>query len=220
VTLDGAVVDSTDFEGGTGGWTAAPPPEGTDFDDANWTRATQQFTEGGVVGTKDTVYTGFGFEGMNAAARPEFMKRALTYLGVVKDNPGGGGTPGGGTPGGGTPGAEHATVKVKSGKRLRVTSKRRVRVRVACVGDAGAFCKGTVRLKRAGRRYGTKAFTIAAGKTATVRVKLRKSAFKTVKRAKRGKKVRLTVRGADSAGARFSVSRSVTLLRPKAARKR
>ena len=97
VTLDGAVVESTDFESGTGGWTAAPPPEGTEFDDANWTRATQQFTEGGVVGTKDTILTGFGFEGISAAARPEFMKRALKYLGVIKDNPGRRRQPGGGS---------------------------------------------------------------------------------------------------------------------------
>jgi murein tripeptide amidase MpaA len=219
VSLDGNVVDSTDFESGTGGWTAAPPPEGTAFDDANWTRSTQQFTEGGIVGTTDTVYTGFGFEGMNAAARPEFMKRALKYLGVIKDTPGGGGGNGGGS-GGGTPGAKHATVKLKSGKRLRVSSKRRVRVRVLCAGDTGAKCKGTLRLRKGGKRYGTKTFTIAAGKTATLSVKLRKSAFRAVKRAKRGKKVSLTLRGADSAGRRFSVSRSVTLLRPKAARKR
>ena len=219
VTLDGAVVDSTDFESGTGGWTAAPPPEGTEFDDAGWTRATQQFTEGGVVGTKDTILTGFGFEGMSATARPEFMKRALKYLGVIKDNPGqpGGNPPGGNPPGGGTPGAKHATVKLKSGKRLRVTAKRRVRLRVTCVGDAGAVCKGTARLRKGKRRYATKAFTIAAGKTATVSAKLNKKAFRTVKRAKRGKKVSLTLRGADGAGTKFSVSRSVTLLRPKAA---
>ena len=221
VTLDGAVVESTDFESGTGGWTPAPPPEGTDFDDGNWTRATQQFTEGGVVGTTDTIFTGFGFEGMSEAARPEFMRRSLKYLGVIKDTPGGGNPGGGGPPGGGSPGGgKHATVKIKSGKRLRVTSNRRVRVRVLCAGDAGAVCKGTLRLRKGSRRYGTKAFTIAAGKTATVSAKLTKSAFKTVKRAKRGKKVTLSLRGADSAGTRFSVSRSVTLLRPKAAKKR
>ena len=48
-------------------------------------RATQQFIEGGVVGTTDTILTGFGFEGMSAAQRPEFMKRALKYLGVLKN---------------------------------------------------------------------------------------------------------------------------------------
>ena len=62
-------------------------------------------------------------------------------------------------------------MKLKSGKRLRVTAKRRARVRLTCAGDAGAVCKGTVRLRTGKRRYGTKAFTIAAGKTATVSVR-------------------------------------------------
>ena len=41
-----------------------------------------EFTEGGVVATDDTVYTGFGFEGINEAARTEFLRRTLTHLGV------------------------------------------------------------------------------------------------------------------------------------------
>ena len=49
-----------------------------------------------IAGTKDTLLTGFGFEGMSARERPEFMKRAMTYLGVLNPGgqPGGGGTPG------------------------------------------------------------------------------------------------------------------------------
>ena len=35
----------------------------------NWTRRGQEFEEGGVVTTDDTVYTGFGFEGIDAPAR-------------------------------------------------------------------------------------------------------------------------------------------------------
>ena len=126
MTLDGAVVESTDFENDDGGWTAAPPPEGTDYDDANWTRATQQFTEGGIVGTTDTIYTGFGFEGMNAAARPEFMKRALHLPrrdqghprpGQPRARPAGRRTRRGDR----TPAAKHASAKIKSSKRLRAS---------------------------------------------------------------------------------------------------
>ena len=65
VTLDGAEAEATDFEADEGGWAPAAPPEGTAFDGANWERATQQFTEGGIVGTTDTIYTGFGFEGID-----------------------------------------------------------------------------------------------------------------------------------------------------------
>ena len=41
--------------------------------------------EGAVVGTDDTVYTGFGFEGItrSAAKRAEFMRGVLRHLGVL-----------------------------------------------------------------------------------------------------------------------------------------
>ena len=35
------------------------------------------------MATDDTLYTGFGFEGINETARNEFMKRTLTHLGVL-----------------------------------------------------------------------------------------------------------------------------------------
>ena len=211
ITADGAVIDSTDFETDTGGWTPSAPPAGTEFDSANWRRTVQEFTEGGVVGTSDTVYTGFGFEGMDAATRPEFMRRTLKYLGVIKDNPGQGNA----VAGQGQASAKRAFAKIKSGKRLRVSRKGKVRVRVACAGDAGATCEGKAKLKRRGKMLGSKRFTIAAGKTTKVVVKLRKSAFKKVKRSQHGLKAKLSVNGTDSSGAQFGSKKSVKLLRPK-----
>ncbi len=80
---DGAtVLESNDFETDLGGWTAGPPPAGTDVPVNGWERRTEEFKEGGVVTTDDTVYTGFGFEGINESARAEFMKRTLTHLGA------------------------------------------------------------------------------------------------------------------------------------------
>ena len=64
-------------------WQIGPPPEGTDNPTDGWTRRGQQFTEGGVVATDDTVFTGFGFEGINESARTEFLRRTLTHLGVL-----------------------------------------------------------------------------------------------------------------------------------------
>ena len=64
-------------------WQIGPPPEGTDNPTNGWTRRGQEFTEGGVVATDDTVYTGFGFEGINESARTEFLRRTLTHLGVL-----------------------------------------------------------------------------------------------------------------------------------------
>ena len=81
---DGAtVLESNDFETDLGGWTVGPPPAGTDVPTNGWERRTEEFKEGGVVATDDTVYTGFGFEGINESARNEFMKRTLTHLGVL-----------------------------------------------------------------------------------------------------------------------------------------
>jgi hypothetical protein len=48
-----------------------------------WERVTEQFTEGAVVATDDTVYSGFGFEGIRTQAkRNEFMLGVLRHLGV------------------------------------------------------------------------------------------------------------------------------------------
>jgi hypothetical protein len=212
VTDGATTIASTDFEADAGGWAVTDPPEGSDPLSRNWTRRGQEFEEGGVVTTDDTVYTGFGFEGINAAARPEFMKRALKHLGVIKDTPGGG-NPVPGQPGGNAP-PKRASAKIKSGKRLRV-SKGKVKLRISCAGDAGASCKGTVRLKKGKTLYGSKAFRIAAGRTATVTVKLRKSARKALKKSKSGKKVTLSITGSDSSGGRIAVRQSLRLLRPK-----
>jgi hypothetical protein len=209
VTLDDAVTETTDFESGTGGWTAAPPPEGTDFDDANWTRATQQFTEGGVVGTTDTILTGFGFEGMSAKARPQFMKRALSYLGVLK--PGGGG--GGGQPGGGGGKPDYSIHISKS--KLRVDKHRRTKVRLSCGPTFKQLCRGTVSLRRGEHSMGRKSFTVTANKNRNVTVRIKKSAYK---RLKRKGKIRTTIavvtRGSD--GVLRKKTRHVTMVRKTA----
>jgi hypothetical protein len=212
VTDGATTIAATDFESDDGGWAATDPPEGSDPLFRNWTRRGEEFQEGGVVTTNDTVYTGFGFEGMNAAARPEFMKRVLKHLGVVKDTPGGG-NPVPGQPGGNSP-KGHASAKLKVGKKLRADRKRRVKVRVSCAGDAGATCKGKAQLLRKGKAWGGKKFTIAAGQTKTVKIKLKKSAFKALKR-KGKQKLTLKVTGTDSAAAAFTVRRTVKVLAPK-----
>ncbi|WP_053226210.1 M14 family zinc carboxypeptidase [Solirubrobacter soli] len=198
---DGAtVLESNDFETGTGGWVAGPPPAGTDVPVNGWERRTEEFKEGGVVTTDDTVYTGFGFEGINESARVEFMKRTLTHLGVL-----GGGSvsvpvvvegeveptptpappvtaPSPVAPSGGVLGQSktlRASAKLKSAKTLRVRGGRTVSVRVNCTGDAGAVCRGTVQLVRGKTKLATKKYAVRAGKTATV--KLRVKGAKTVK---------------------------------------
>jgi Zinc carboxypeptidase/Immune inhibitor A-like, MAM domain len=216
VTLDDEVVESNDFESGTGGWEPAPPPAGTEFTEPapNWTRATQQFTEGGIVGTKDTILTGFGFEGMSAAQRPEFMKRAMKYLGVLKDT--GGGSPA--TPA--QPVQPSATPKPKGAKlsisKNRIRAKKgKVRIRVSCPRSADRFCKGTLRLRAGKRTLGSKRYTVAAGKAKVVTVKLKKSARKLLARKKGRLRVTISATSTDASGVMRRSSRRMTLRRSR-----
>jgi hypothetical protein len=82
IEAGGATVSSGGFEADDDGWTIGPPPEGTLNPENGWGRAQESFKEGGVVGTKDSVYTGFGFEGLNASSRNRFMGAVMRYLGV------------------------------------------------------------------------------------------------------------------------------------------
>jgi hypothetical protein len=73
---------STDFESSDGGWTTPPAPAGSAPNTNTWivTDATG-FPEGAVVATPDTLYMGFGFEGItDAATRNEVMGKAMDYL--------------------------------------------------------------------------------------------------------------------------------------------
>ena len=71
VTTDGRSTESTDFESGNGGWTAGPAPDGS-ANDAQWTNRTSVgYKDGPGVATDDTLYFGFGFEGIRTAARAE-----------------------------------------------------------------------------------------------------------------------------------------------------
>ena len=80
VTLDGVVTDETSFETDLGGWTQAAPPEGS-LETNTWTRSQKAFEEGSVTTTDDTVFTGFGAEGLTSAEmRNDFIARAMAHL--------------------------------------------------------------------------------------------------------------------------------------------
>lgn len=84
ITIDGATASTTSFEDGTGAWTIGPSPEGTPNAAPQWIRTPQQFVEGAVVGTTDTVYAGFEPATMaSAGERATFMREVLRYLGVL-----------------------------------------------------------------------------------------------------------------------------------------
>jgi hypothetical protein len=73
---------STSFEDGLAGWTTPGPPPGSSPNPNNWTRTTAAgFPEGAAITTEDTIYFGFGFEGITGAeTRNAVMHRAMKYL--------------------------------------------------------------------------------------------------------------------------------------------
>jgi murein tripeptide amidase MpaA len=73
---------STSFESAMDGWAITGPPAGSAPNPNNFVRTTAAgFPEGAVVATADTLYFGFGFEGITTAAiRDDVMKRAIKYL--------------------------------------------------------------------------------------------------------------------------------------------
>jgi hypothetical protein len=73
---------STSFEAGLDGWTVTGPPPGSGPNSNNWTRTTAGgFPEGAVVSTPDSIYMGFGFEGIaTPEARNAVMDRSIDYL--------------------------------------------------------------------------------------------------------------------------------------------
>lgn len=80
VLADGAVVDETSFEDGLGAWTTPGPPAGSRVTNT-YIRTQQAFEEGSTTVTNDTVFTGFGAEGLTTAAqRNEFVKKAMSHL--------------------------------------------------------------------------------------------------------------------------------------------
>ncbi|MEH1015185.1 M14 family zinc carboxypeptidase [Micromonospora sp. CPCC 206060] len=81
IIADGATVAETSFESADlGGWTVAGPPAGSPAGANTWTRSQQAFEEGSVVTTPDTVYLGFGLEGLAPAARDDLVARSLAHL--------------------------------------------------------------------------------------------------------------------------------------------
>jgi zinc carboxypeptidase/immune inhibitor InhA-like protein len=201
ISADGAPVGSGGFEADDDGWTIGPPPDGTDNPENGWARAQESFKEGAVVATNDSIYSGFGFEGMNAKARPKFMGAAMRYLGI-RAKPHSSPKPVASPP------RAHAAKFMQ--RLLKASRKGRVKVRLGCTSDTA--CKGRLRLLRNGKTLGKKAFSIDAGKSKRLTVKLSKSA-KRMLASKGSLRVRLSVQGADASGGSINASRRIRLAR-------
>src|SRR4030095_11006251 len=102
--------------------------------------------------------------------------------------------------------ASVASLSIRN-QRVRITRKGVAKIKVRCA-KGGPRCKGRMTLAK---RYGKKSLSIGAGKTAKVRVKLSRKARRAVLHARKGKRIRVTVR---PTGGRRSVA-TVTLLPPQ-----
>jgi Zinc carboxypeptidase len=73
---------TTSFETGMDGWTVTGPPPGSAPNTNNFVRTTAaNIPEGAAITTDDTIYFGFGFEGIaTPTARNAVMGRAMSYL--------------------------------------------------------------------------------------------------------------------------------------------
>jgi len=85
VFVDDTVVSvggATSFEDGLGGWSVTGPPPGSSPNPNNFIRTTAAgFPEGAAITTDDTIYFGFGFEGISTPdARAAILRRATDYL--------------------------------------------------------------------------------------------------------------------------------------------
>ncbi len=84
LTKDGTAGPTESFETGLEPFTPGPAPDGSE-DDGQWQRTRSVgFVEGPGVATADTLYWGFGFEGVTSAEdRTAMMGAALRYLGAA-----------------------------------------------------------------------------------------------------------------------------------------
>jgi immune inhibitor InhA-like protein len=197
---DGAqTLDFNDFEQPLdASWQIGPPPAGTATPTNGWNRRGQEFIEGGVVATDDTVYTGFGFEGINESARTEFLRRTLAHLGVDVPAPVA------------TAGKARAYAKIKSARSLRADRRGRVSVRISGAGADGATAAGELRLASGSARYGSSRFSARAGETKTVRVTL-SSGARAALRSGKALRAMLSASGADSSGASIAARQVISI---------
>jgi len=84
ITVDGATLTETSFEDGLGGWDVPGAPEGSGGNANDWISSTSVgYVDGPGVATKDTIYWGFGLEGVTGAdKRATLVKDAVAALGA------------------------------------------------------------------------------------------------------------------------------------------
>ena len=81
VLVGGEQTARTSFEQNLGGWDVPGSPPGSAPNPNDWQRSTTALQEGAAVSTDDTVFAGFGAEGLRTQQmRTDFVRRALAQL--------------------------------------------------------------------------------------------------------------------------------------------
>ena len=137
-----------------------------------------------------------------------------TGPGAVGPTPAAPGPSGGGTPpptGGGAttpPAAKTAQLRKRT---ITVGKDRRFKVVVNCPATAGDRCAGTLRIERARTNLVNKAFRVTADRFRNVSARLKKSDYRTLKRSKKGRQVKVSMLTRDAAGTLREASATVRM---------
>jgi len=188
-------------------------------------------TDGGVRwhpagGRERWTYTYIASAG-DSAPRSRAVDDSGNLEGVpVEPGTDGGTSPGTATTGTGAPGTGHkgtpataraARVTLRS-RRLRVSRTGAVRLRLSCPRRAHT-CRARVRLRRAGHTVAAARVTIAGGRTARLKLVLRRNARERLLRAG-ALRVTAVIDARNAAGARTTTRTAIRLLAPKRADQR
>ncbi|MEV5963339.1 M14 family zinc carboxypeptidase [Kribbella sp. NPDC051952] len=80
-SVTAGTTEQTSFETDFGGWTVPGAPAGSAANPNDWIRTTAAFDEGAGIATRDTVYLGFGAEGLTTQAmRTDLVRRSMIQL--------------------------------------------------------------------------------------------------------------------------------------------
>ncbi len=227
-SADDGELSLTSFESDLGGWEVAPPPEGSPLPVSDWTRKQSAFDETPATATEDTVWLTFGLETVDTDEnRVALTRAAFEHLGLLTPpepspeptaeptaeptteptaEPTGSPTA---TP---TP-APARKGRVAIGRRTVRAVGRKLSLRVKCINTGGKRCRVGAAVGKRKRVYAAGAFRIPVDAWSTIKLRLKRSAYRKLKH--RGKLRVVYAVTARANGRTYKKAVRITLLAPK-----
>jgi len=84
---------------------------------------------------------------------------------------------------------------------------------VGCPAAVKGSCKGSVRLASGKRGLGSKSYTIAPGRKATVKVRFARAGIRILRKRRKSLRVQVTAGAVDEAGTKLTNTRRITVRR-------